>query len=78
MSYHPPEVKAFFANSSRSPGSVLKGGTSPVLSFQNSSRWYRPHWGVLLDLILGLFLSDILQLGDQLTWDWGKRGSIEI
>jgi hypothetical protein len=37
--YHPPIVRLRFARSSRSPGSVLKGGTSPVLSFQKSSRW---------------------------------------
>lgn len=36
--YHPPFVKDSFAKSSRSPGSVLNGGTSPVLSFQNMSR----------------------------------------
>jgi hypothetical protein len=35
--YHPPIVKALLAKSSRSPGSVLNGGSSPVLSFQKSS-----------------------------------------
>lgn len=37
QTYHPPLLKALFARSSRSPGSVLNGGTSPVLSFQKSS-----------------------------------------
>jgi hypothetical protein len=37
LTYHPPTVRLRLARSSRSPGSVLNGGTSPVLSFQNRS-----------------------------------------
>ena len=37
--YHPPIVRLLLARSSRSPGSVLNGGVSPLLSFQKSSRW---------------------------------------
>lgn len=34
--YYPPFVNVSFAKSSRSPGSVLSGGTSPVLSLQKN------------------------------------------
>lgn len=37
LTYHPPFVKDSFAKSSRSPGSVLNRGSSPVLSFKNIS-----------------------------------------
>jgi hypothetical protein len=36
---------------------VLKSGCFPSLTFQNNSRWYKPHCGVLLLLMLGLFGS---------------------
>jgi hypothetical protein len=64
---------------------VLKMGYFPSFVPQNDSRWYKPHWGVVRDLIFGLLGSDMLVLrilrfgkkydyieGKGLWW-WGRE-----